>query len=337
MTQRDGWQKSRWSVVLVGLAFVPTLACSGAWLQTPRVEPPRALAPGPSGPAAGSPAVLLESGVAGAVRVARGHVALARAEHVADEGILPLVSADRIAMAAFESAATEAQQVRGELLVAGADLRAIATGGGWGAEPERSGAPTEARVAVVHGTGQRTVRTEDARAQEREVRSVDASRTQREVATIRVPDGSPTTTEQRAAATTGERWLIPVREPRVTSRFGPRIDPITGAPGRMHRGIDYGHPTGTPVLATASGTVLLAGWCDSGTGNCVVIEHSNGWRSQYFHLSAVHARAGGRVEQGEVIGEIGSTGRSTGPHLHFQIGPPGGALDPEPLFGTRVQ
>ena len=133
-----------------------------------------------------------------------------------------------------------------------------------------------------------------------------------------------------------EVWEIPVREPRVTSRFGPRIDPITGAAGRMHRGTDYGAPTGTPVYATASGTVLLGGWCDRGTGNCVVIEHDDGWRSQYFHLSAVHTSSGARVRQGEHIGDIGSTGRSTGPHLHFQLGQGSEAVDPESLFGLPV-
>lgn len=150
--------------------------------------------------------------------------------------------------------------------------------------------------------------------------------------TVRVVEPAPTP----APANGGETWAVPVREPRVTSRFGPRIDPITGAEGRMHRGTDYGAPTGTPVYATASGTVLLGGWCDRGTGNCVVIEHEGGWRSQYFHLSAVHTSSGATVSQGDHIGDIGSTGRSTGPHLHFQVGQGSEAVDPEQLFGRPV-
>lgn len=134
-----------------------------------------------------------------------------------------------------------------------------------------------------------------------------------------------------------EVWIQPIAAPRVTSRFGPRIDPITGERGRMHRGIDYGAESGTPVLAAASGEVILGGWCDRGTGNCIVIEHAGGWRTQYFHLSAVHVGPGDRVAQGEAIGEVGSTGRSTGPHLHFQVGQGPEAVDPESMFGTPVR
>lgn len=133
-----------------------------------------------------------------------------------------------------------------------------------------------------------------------------------------------------------ERWADPVRDARLTSRFGPRIDPITGEPGRMHRGIDFAAPAGTPVLATARGTVVLAGWCSRGTGNCVVIDHGDGWRSQYFHLSRVDVAPGAEVRQGERVGALGSTGRSTGPHLHFQIGRGREALDPLHHLGRPV-
>jgi len=133
-----------------------------------------------------------------------------------------------------------------------------------------------------------------------------------------------------------ERWADPIRDARLTSRFGPRIDPINGQRGKMHRGIDYAAPTGTPVLATASGTVVLAGWCSRGTGNCVVIDHGDGWKSQYFHLSRVDVAAGARVGQGQRVGGLGSTGRSTGPHLHFQIGRGREAFDPMRHLGKPV-
>lgn len=133
-----------------------------------------------------------------------------------------------------------------------------------------------------------------------------------------------------------ERWADPIRDARLTSRFGPRIDPITGQRGRMHRGIDFAAPMGTPVLATAGGTIVLAGWCSRGTGNCVVIDHGDGWKSQYFHLSRVDVAAGARVGQGQRVGALGSTGRSTGPHLHFQIGRGREARDPMRHIGKAV-
>lgn len=134
----------------------------------------------------------------------------------------------------------------------------------------------------------------------------------------------------------GESFLIPVAEPEVTSHFGMRSDPINPSRRRMHRGVDLRGATGTPVLATASGRALMAGYCDRGTGNCVVIEHAHGWRSQYFHLDEVHIRAGQAVSQGDRIGDIGATGRATGPHLHFQLGREGAAEDPMPLMGQPL-
>jgi len=137
-------------------------------------------------------------------------------------------------------------------------------------------------------------------------------------------------------ASTSERWLEPVEQPRITSSFGMRTHPVTGR-RRMHRGVDYGAPVGTRVRATASGRVLMAGWCGNGPGNCVVIEHVNGWRSQYFHLEEVHVSAGTSVAQGAEIGEVGSTGLSTGPHLHFQVGRDGQAVDPVSLLGSAIE
>ena len=124
------------------------------------------------------------------------------------------------------------------------------------------------------------------------------------------------------------RFVFPVEEPDVTSPFGMRRDPLDRSRHRMHRGTDFRGPTGTPVYATEGGRALMAGYCDRGTGNCVVLEHPSGWRSQYFHLSAVHIRVGTWVERGVHIGDIGSTGRSTGPHLHFQLSHLGVDVDP---------
>jgi murein DD-endopeptidase MepM/ murein hydrolase activator NlpD len=105
-------------------------------------------------------------------------------------------------------------------------------------------------------------------------------------------------------------YMRPTTAP-VTSSFGPRK-------GTYHYGIDYGAPTGTPIYATADGRVIKT-TCGSGYGNCLVIQHSNGTQSLYAHASKLYASNGQRVVQGEKIAAIGSTGRSTGPHLHFEI------------------
>lgn len=109
-------------------------------------------------------------------------------------------------------------------------------------------------------------------------------------------------------------------EPRVTSGFSfRRVHPVLRT-ARAHRGVDYGAPTGAPVLAVASGTVVRAGWTGGG-GNSVYIRHDNGYETRYLHFSRIAPgiRAGVRVAQGEVIGNVGSTGLSTGPHLHYEL------------------
>lgn len=119
----------------------------------------------------------------------------------------------------------------------------------------------------------------------------------------------------------------------VTSNYGWRMNPVT-AIWSFHSGIDLGAPHGTPVLAAKSGRVDFAGWGD-GYGNLVEIDHgSTGTR--YAHLEAIYVYQGQQVAQGQQIGIVGSTGRSTGPHLHFEIMVPSGdgwvALDPAPYL-----
>jgi murein DD-endopeptidase MepM/ murein hydrolase activator NlpD len=109
-------------------------------------------------------------------------------------------------------------------------------------------------------------------------------------------------------------------EPRVTSGFSfRRVHPVLKT-ARAHRGVDYGAPSGAPVLSVASGTVTRAGWTGGG-GNSVYIKHDNGYETRYLHFSRIASglRAGMRVSQGELIGYVGSTGLSTGPHLHYEL------------------
>ncbi|AFY59822.1 M23 family metallopeptidase [Synechococcus sp. PCC 6312] len=114
----------------------------------------------------------------------------------------------------------------------------------------------------------------------------------------------------------------------LTSGFGPRW-------GRMHRGIDIAAPVGTPVLASAPGVITYARWNDGGYGNLVEIRHNDGTLTLYGHNQRLRVREGQYVQQGELIADMGSTGRSTGPHVHFEIRPMGrGAINPM-LFLTR--
>lgn len=112
----------------------------------------------------------------------------------------------------------------------------------------------------------------------------------------------------------------------VTSEFGSRFDPFHGGK-RPHKGIDMAAPTGTPVHATGGGVVEYAGWKGS-YGLLVVIRHPGGFETRFAHLSRVDVIPGQAIGKGAVIGLIGSTGRSTGPHLHYEVRQNGVALDP---------
>jgi len=124
---------------------------------------------------------------------------------------------------------------------------------------------------------------------------------------------------------------IPLRKPidgelEMASPFGVRTDPFTGSPA-MHTGLDLHAETGEPVHATADGTVTSAGW-SGGYGRMVEINHGNGLATRYGHLSAIDVHVGQTVKIGQVVGRAGTTGRSTGPHLHYETRVRGEAVDP---------
>ncbi|HEX6257791.1 MAG TPA: M23 family metallopeptidase [Euzebyales bacterium] len=125
------------------------------------------------------------------------------------------------------------------------------------------------------------------------------------------------------AATGGRVW--PLSAP-VTSGFGTRTHPITGEV-RLHTGLDLGAPSGTPVAAAAAGVVASAGWM-GGYGNAIDVRHPDGTTTRYAHLSRILVRGGQRVAAGQGIGLVGSTGLSTGPHLHFEVRTAAGPTDP---------
>lgn len=131
------------------------------------------------------------------------------------------------------------------------------------------------------------------------------------------------TKEREAAIAAAHRWILPLQGGHITSYFGWRW-------GRLHAGIDFGASTGTPLMAMSSGTVVFAGW-ESGYGYKVEIQYWDGTVSWYGHMSQITAVVGQQVAPGDQVGLVGSTGHSTGPHLHLEIHPGGGAaIDPYP-------
>ena len=111
----------------------------------------------------------------------------------------------------------------------------------------------------------------------------------------------------------------PINGARLSSAFGMRKHPIDGF-NKMHKGTDFAAPMGTPIMASGDGKIKKAGWCGGG-GNCIVIKHNSTYQTVYAHMSkfAKGIRSGVRVKQGQIIGYVGSTGKSTGPHLHYEV------------------
>jgi murein DD-endopeptidase MepM/ murein hydrolase activator NlpD len=135
----------------------------------------------------------------------------------------------------------------------------------------------------------------------------------------------------RTRETTGT--FIRPNNGRISSRYGMRKHPVFGD-RRMHRGVDFSAPRGDPILAADGGVVEFAG-ARSGYGLVVIIDHQNGYKTVYAHCSRLHVSVGQRVGQGEHIANVGSTGTSTGNHLHFEIQASGVAKNPLPYLGLR--
>jgi murein DD-endopeptidase MepM/ murein hydrolase activator NlpD len=135
--------------------------------------------------------------------------------------------------------------------------------------------------------------------------------------------------QQGAMAIPSQR---PIQQTNLTSGFGVRSDPFRGS-AAMHAGIDMAGPIGTPIYATADGWVGRAGWAN-GYGNLVELEHGRGLETRYGHLSAILVKPGQRIRRGDLIARMGSTGRSTGSHLHYEVRIDGRAVNPIPFLQT---
>ena len=128
---------------------------------------------------------------------------------------------------------------------------------------------------------------------------------------------------------------IPVKKAVLTSRFGPRRDPINGR-SKMHSGIDFSAKRGTPIRAAGAGVVIKAER-KGGYGRVVYIDHGAGFVTRYAHLNSISVKEGETVASGSRIGTVGSSGRATGPHLHFEVRVLGDAVDPAPFLGIKTR
>lgn len=170
-----------------------------------------------------------------------------------------------------------------------------------------------------------------ARAEVRRVELVEQAAQQRSQARARASRAAQRTKlleKKKAELAEVHAWVLPVRSYRFTSPFGWRW-------GRLHAGDDFAAPVGTPAVALSSGTVVFAG-PESGYGNKLEIRYWDGTVSWYGHLSRIDVSVGEDVGPGQVIGAVGNSGHSTGPHLHLEIHPDGGgAVDPQTWLSAR--
>lgn len=174
-------------------------------------------------------------------------------------------------------------------------------------------------------------------------RSLTLEELSREIDALEAGSGSRvdwlTAIESRLFDQKIQRSLVPTEEPvagvRAGSPFGFRIDPITGQ-SALHTGLDFPADTGTPILAAAGGVVIAQEY-HAAYGNLVEIDHGNNLVTRYAHASKVHVKKGDIVKRGQRIADVGSTGRSTGPHLHFEVWVSGVPQDPKKFLQAGEQ
>ncbi len=147
--------------------------------------------------------------------------------------------------------------------------------------------------------------------------------------------GNAATTPMFRTAAVAVPSRMPVEGASLTSGYGMRNHPVLGG-RRQHRGVDLAMPTGTPVYATADGMISKAEWFSS-YGLYIAVEHGAAIQTRYGHLSRLAVAAGQPVKKGDLIGYVGSTGRSTGPHLHYEVRIAGAAVNPVPYMQGNVR
>ena len=235
-------------------------------------------------------------------------------------------------LAELEAARLEAERLRSEVQTRIADWQVISD------EIERADREMAAEILRLEAEAAR-IAEDNARAAEEAARLAEAERLAAEQAAIEAAE------EQAEEEPADETSTGPGDDPpspsdfrlshrpvpgSITSPFGERVHPIFGTV-RQHYGIDLNGATGEPIVAGASGVVLTAGW-RTGYGNTVVISHGEGYTTLYAHMTDIAVAAGTEVEGGEQIGWVGTTGWTTGAHLHFEVRVAGEAVDPVMFF-----
>lgn len=240
----------------------------------------------------------------------------------------------QVRLGELDASRAEVEELRAEVAARTADWQAV------GAEIEAADAAIAREIRELEADLARRAAEEEARRQaEAEAQRQAEAEAQRQAEAndpaeggddpAAEPDGSEPT--QTGPTVTGPFSVSHRPVPgAITSGFGSRVHPIFGTT-RNHYGIDFNGNTGDPISAAAGGVVLTAGWM-SGYGNTVVVSHGDGFTTLYAHQSAILVSSGDTVAAGEVIGRVGSTGWSTGPHLHWEIRIDGVAVDPAPYL-----
>lgn len=211
-------------------------------------------------------------------------------------------------------------------------ISAIATAGAIAATPAMANSASSADIAAP-------LRAAEAVHTSTTLQNSGDEQFQRLFASWQALDGNnraPTVTAPRSGAVSIPS-IMPVSDPKYTSGFGMRWHPISGG-RRAHKGVDLAMPVGAPIHATADGTVAMAERF-GGYGLYVQIEHGGNLETRYGHMSRIAVAEGQQVRKGDVIGYVGSTGHSTGPHLHYEVRVGGEAVNPVPYMhgGELVQ
>lgn len=180
------------------------------------------------------------------------------------------------------------------------------------ADPEAEVAFTRSAVAAVPGSG--------AEAGDRSLLAAGSVEAETRKPSVDAPtaEAADPAIEEPVDPVVGARFTAPLGSIATTSSFGYRTSPLTGA-GELHTGLDLVASCTTEVLSAQGGEVVEAGWSPYGGGNRIVVDHGSGLKTTYNHLSVIGVSAGQIVSQGELIGNAGTTGNSTGCHLHFEV------------------
>ncbi|MCL7460099.1 peptidoglycan DD-metalloendopeptidase family protein [Micromonospora echinofusca] len=223
---------------------------------------------------------------------------------------------------------------RTRVIIAAAALAGLGLGGAAFAATGNDEPPVPAAAAEPQARAQAADRADRSARETTAPATPSASPTPS--ATKAIPSAKPrpkaTTAKPKPKATTKPKpsWVIPMKGAAITSCYGPRW-------GTQHAGIDFALPAGTPVRAAFGGTVTKAGDVGDGYGISVFVDHGNGYLTHYAHLSTAKVGVGEKVAAGQTIGLEGSTGDSTGPHLHFEVhqGQMWNQIDPAPFLRAR--